>query len=51
MGGLKLLVSSLVRAILVYIKEARTPKEAIERVRELVVEFETTIEQENEEIG
>jgi hypothetical protein len=37
--------------IAVYIKEARTPKEAVERVCELVVEFETAVEQENEEIG
>jgi hypothetical protein len=36
--------------IAVYIKEARTPKEAVEHVRELVVEFEIAVEQENEEI-
>jgi hypothetical protein len=51
LGGLKLSASSLVGAASVYIKEARTPKEAVERVRELVVEFETAVEQENEEIG
>jgi hypothetical protein len=32
--------------IAVYIKEARTPKEAVEHVRELVVEFEIAVEQE-----